>query len=91
MTLYTPYIDAYPIMDAFIARSANLLSAYVCTPQTGHHITFDCPQHGRERTRLLAGKSTWEEVDTSNETRTGVNESDDGVMLFFTYLFAYLT
>ena len=39
------------------------------TTQTGHHITFLCPLHQRERTRLLAGKNTWEEVDTPNEIR----------------------
>ena len=59
------------------------------TPQTGAHITFDCPTHRAQRTSLLGGRSTW--VDAPNEIRVDVNEYEDGVMLFFEYLFAYLT
>ena len=66
-------------------------SLFTLTPQTGSHITFDCPEHERERTRLLGGKSTWEEIDTPNEIRVDVNEYEGGVMLLFAYLFDYLT
>ena len=40
---------------------------------------------------MLGGKSAWEETDTTNEIKVGVNEYEGGVMLFFAHLFAYLT
>ena len=47
-------------------------------PQTGLHITFTCTLHNAQRNRLLAGKSTWEELDTPNEIRVDTNEYEDG-------------
>ena len=61
------------------------------TAQTGIHITFECPTHRAQRTRLLTGSSTWEELDTDRPIRVDINEYEDGVMLFFLYLFDHLT
>ena len=59
--------------------------------QTGTYITFDCPLHQTQRTRLLQGKSTWDELDTPTLIRVDINEYEDGVIIFFAYIFDYLT
>ena len=61
------------------------------TPQAGHHLTFKCPLHTRERTQLLGDKQTWEEIDTSFMIKVDVNQYEDGVQQFFAHLFDQLT
>ena len=61
------------------------------TAQTGAHIALDCPIHRHERLRLLGDKNNWEETDSPNMIRVDVNKYEDGVMLFFEYIFDQLT
>ena len=61
------------------------------TPQTGHRVTFGCPLHAQERTRLLGDKDSWEALDTPNEIKVDVNTYGGGVPLFFSYLFDQFT
>ena len=74
--------------SAEISLTPYLQSAAV---QTGAHIVFHCPTHKRERVRLLGGKSSWEEIESPNEIRVDINKYEDGVMLFFEYIFGQLT
>lgn len=61
------------------------------TRQTGAQITLSCPLHQRQRARLLQGGNTWEELDTPKDLRVDINVYKDGVRIFFSYLFSYLT
>ena len=61
------------------------------TPQTGLYITFTCTLYNAQRNRLLARRGTWEEPGTPNEIQVDINRYEDGVIIFFSYLFDYLT
>ena len=43
------------------------------TRQTGFHLAFECPLHQHQRSRLLQGRSSWEEVDESSRVRVDAN------------------
>jgi len=54
--------------------------------QTREHITFHCPIHQSERSRLLRGR-TWVEIDQPDWRKEGDDPSYDAVEAFFDYLY----
>ena len=60
--------------------------------QSGEHITFQCTMHSQARHTLLAGRQSWHELDSPRWIKTGQKdeEKEDGVELFFLYLFHQL-
>ena len=60
-------------------------------PQTGDHLTFQCPLHDQARKTLIPGRQSWEDLDNPHWIKTGPNEKVDGVEEFFMYLFHHFT
>jgi len=54
--------------------------------QTGEHIVFHCPNHDPNRSHLLRGKKTWEDLDKPDWRKEG-DDSYDAIETFFDYLY----
>ena len=88
------HISCHPSAKSIrYCKNSLILTTLDCsnTPQSGHYITFDCPLHQQQRTRWLQGGSNWEEIDRSTWVRVDANKYADGVAIFFSYIFDYLT
>ena len=53
--------------------------------------TISCPLHAQARRQLIANQQSWEELDAPYWIKTGPNDFEDGVPIFFEYLFHQLT
>ena len=59
------------------------------TIQSSYHVVFGCPIHQHQRTRLLQGGNTWEELDRPTQIRVGINKYEDGVHAFLSLPFQF--
>ena len=69
-----------------------------CSPtttiQSGDHLTFSCPLLRQARRSLIGNRSTWADLDLPRWIGEGTRDPkdrEDGVELFFSHLFRYLT
>lgn len=67
----------------------TLVTHFLCTIV----VTFHCALHEQARRTFLAGKQSWEDLDSERWIKTGADDDEkiDGVELFFIYLFQQFT